>query len=246
MKRHLPVLILLAGIATANATPSGLNNIPTADTVPMGTFVLQGFTTLGGNNNADFNLGFKTGIDLKAVKLELGLASHLVPGKGGPVEPHIKLAVPLGEGLPTLAVGAANNSFDTADRRRAGDTFAYFVVSQDFRWFRLHAGIAEQASQPLPFFGIDKTFRIAKSAPAPDGKSARKADGKHAVKAETEYRDLFTLRADAIQQTNHVWLASFGALIPLHKNFVLEAWGNFPTDGTQSSATIKGNFVFSF
>ena len=246
MKRHIPALILLAGIATAHATPSGLNNIPTADTVPQGTFVLQGFTTVGGNRDADFNLGFKTGIDLKAVKLELGLASHLVPGKGGPVEPHFKIAVPLGEGLPVIAAGMANNSFSDSDRRRAGDSFVYFVVSQDFHWFRLHAGIAEQDSQPLPFFGIDKTFRIAKCAPAPapDAKAVKK--GGHPKAAPTEYRDLFTLRADAIQQRDHTWLASVGALVPVTKWFAFEAWGNFPSDGGQASATLKGNFVFSF
>ena len=244
MKRHVPALLLLAGIATANATPSGLNNIPTADTVPQGTFVLQGFTTLGGNRDADFNLGFKTGIDLKAVKLELGLASHLVPGKGGPVELHGKVAVPLGEGLPVIAAGAANIPFSKDDRRRAGDTFAYFVVSQDFHWFRMHAGLAVQDSQPLPFVGIDKTFRIAKCMPAPDAKAVKK--GGHPKAAATEYRDLFTLRADAIQQRNHTWLASVGALVPVCKNFVFEAWGNFPTDGSQASATLKGNFVFSF
>ena len=247
MKQHIPALLLLAGIAAANATPSGLNNIPTADTTPQGTFVLQGFTTVGDGRDADFNLGFKTGIDLKAVKLELGLSSHLVPGKGGPVTPHVKMAIPLGEGLPTIAVGAANNSFTNEDRARAGDTFAYFVVSQDFHWFRAHAGIAEQDSQPLPFFGIDKTFRIAKSSPASDGKSVKKSGGKQVKTADTEYRDLFTLRADAIQQTNHTWLASVGALIPVCKHFVFEAWGNFPTDGTTSpSATLKANFVFSF
>jgi len=162
------------------------------------------------------------------------------------VEPHFKVAVPLGEGLPVIAAGMANISFDSADRRRAGDTFAYFVVSQDFHWFRLHAGIAEQSSQPLPFFGIDKTFRIAKSAPASDGKSVKKANGKQVEAPKTEYRDLFTLRADAIQQTNHTWLASVGALIPVCKHFVFETWGNFPTDGSQASATLKANFVFSF
>ncbi|MCX6979197.1 MAG: hypothetical protein NTV08_00335 [Verrucomicrobia bacterium] len=238
--------VLLAGIAAAHATPSGLNNIPTADTTPQGTFVLQGFTTVGNGRDADFNLGFKTGIDLKAVKLELGLASHLVPGKGGPVEVHGKVSVPLGEGLPVIAAGAANISFTKDDRRRAGDTFAYFVVSQDFRWFRAHAGLAVQDSQPLPFFGVDKTFRIAKSVSHSDGKASTKKGGKAAVKTETEYRDLFTLRADAIQQTNHRWLASVGALIPVCKHFVFEAWGNFPTDGTQASATLKGNVVFSF
>ena len=251
MKPHIQtthtLAILLAGIAAAHATPSGLNNIPTADTTPQGTFVLQGFTTIGDGRDADFNLGFKTGIDLKAVKLELGLSSHLLPGKGGPVTPHAKLAIPLGEGLPTIAVGAANISFSDEDRRRAGDTFAYFVVSQDFHYFRAHVGIAEQDSQPLPFFGIDKTFRIAKSvASHSDGKSVKKNGGKSVAKTETEYRDLFTLRADAIQQTNHRWLASVGALIPVTKWFVFEAWGNFPTDGGEASATLKGNFVFKF
>ena len=244
MKQHIPAILLLAGIAAAHATPSGLNNIPTTDTTPQGVFVLQTFTTLGGNNDADLNLGFKTGIDLKAVKLELGLASHLIPGKGGPVEVHGKVAVPLGEGLPVIAAGAANISFNSADRGRAGDTFAYFVVSQDFHCFRLHAGLAVQDSQPLPFVGIDKTFRIAKSAPAGDGKAVKKGGKPKA--AATEYRDIFTLRADAIQQTSHTWLASVGALIPVCKHFVLETWGNFSTDGNQASATIKANFVFSF
>jgi hypothetical protein len=246
MQQHIPALILLAGIAAAHATPSGLNNIPTADTTPQGTFVLQGFTTIGSGRDADFNLGFKTGVDLKAVKLELGLASHLVPGKGGPVEAHAKLAVPLGEGLPVIAAGAANISFDQDDRRRAGDTFAYFVVSQDFHWFRAHAGLAVQDSQPLPFIGIDKTFRIAKTVSHSDGKAVSKKGGQPAVRTETEYRDLFTLRADAIEQRNHSWVASFGALIPVCKHFVFEAWGNFPSDATPASATLKGNFVFSF
>ena len=247
MKTHHTLAILLASISAAVATPSGLNNIPTADTTPQGVFVLQGFTTIGDNRDADFNLGFKTGIDLKAVKLELGLASHLIPGKGGPVEVHGKVAVPLGEGLPVIAAGAANISFSRDDRRRAGDTFAYFVMSQDFHCFRLHAGLAVQDSQPLPFVGIDKTFRIAKSAPvSSDGKSAKKAGGRHVKTAATEYRDLFTLRADAIQQTDHSWLASVGALIPVCEHFVFETWGNFPTDGSDPSLTLKANFVFKF
>ena len=247
MKHSHSIAILLASVSAATATPSGLNNIPTADTTPQGTFVLQTFTTIGDGVNADLNLGFKTGIDLKAVKLELGLASHLVPGKGGPVEVHGKIAVPLGEGLPVIAAGAANISFTKDDRGRAGDTFAYFVVSQDFHWFRAHAGLAVQDSQPLPFFGFDKTFRIAKDALASDGKSVKTKGGKPAEKhSEPQYRDLFTLRADAIQMPNHDWLLSAGALIPICKHFVFETWGNFPTDGTDASVTFKANFVFSF
>ena len=51
----------LAGIAYA--TPSGLNNIPTADPTRQGAFVPQAFGTVGGEADNDFNPGFKTEID---------------------------------------------------------------------------------------------------------------------------------------------------------------------------------------
>jgi hypothetical protein len=237
-----PIIIgLLAATSTVMATPSGLNNIPTADTTPQGTFVLQGFTTIGNDRDADFNLGFKTGIDAKWVKLELGASSHISPGKGGPITPHGKLAIPFGEGLPTLAVGVANLSFTNHGRDRAGDEFFYAVVSHDFGWFRLHGGCASQDRDALPFYGIDKTFRkIVRETKASDGKSV---SGKEVVETS---RDLFTLRADAIQQANSDWLYSAGILVPVFKHFVFETWGNFPDNGADPSLTIKGNFVFTF
>ncbi len=246
MKQQIPALILLAGISAAHATPSGLNNIPTADTTPQGTFVVQPFGTVGGNGPDSFVLGFKTGVDLKKLKLELGFVEPLVPGKSGPFTAHVKAAVPLGEGLPTVAVGAANITFNGKDQNRVGDPFAYFVVSHDFHYFRAHAGVGFKDSEGLPFFGVDKTFRVAKRAPASDGKSVRNAGGKSMKAVETEYRDLFMLRADVIQQANRSWTTSAGVLIPVTKWFALETWGSFPTDGSRASATIKGNFVFSF
>jgi hypothetical protein len=247
MKLHHSIATLLVTASAALATPSGLNNIPTADTTPQGTFVLQTYSTVGGDRDADFNLGFKTGIDLKAVKLELGFDSHIIPGKGGPVTANAKAAVPLSAGLPVLAVGAANVAFSDYFRSRAGDTFAYFVATQDFHWFRLTGGCALQDSQGVPFFGVDKTFRIAKSPATSGGNSPKKPGGKQVVKAtEPEYRDLFTFRADAIQQLNRDWLLSAGVLVPVCKWFVFETWGNFPTDGSEASVTLKGNFVFTF
>ncbi len=223
------------------ATPSGLNNIPTADTTPQGTFVLQGFTTLGNDRDTDFNLGFKTGIDAKLVKIELGASAHLTPGKGGPIAAHGKIALPLGEGLPTVAVGVANISFDSGDRKRSGDEFFYAVVSHDLGWLRLHGGCASQDGEALPFFGVDKTFRTAATTTHGDGKSVK------SVKAmETPGRDLFTLRADAIQQLSNDWLYSAGVLVPVCSNLVAEAWGNFPDNGDDASLTLKINFVFKF
>jgi hypothetical protein len=171
--KYLAATALVITAPFAHTTPSGLNNIPTADTTPQGTFVIQGFTTLGNDRDADFNLGFKTGLDLKAVKFELGAAAHITPGKGGLFTAHAKVAVPLGEGLPTLALGVANISFDSGDRRRAGDEFFYAVVSLDLGFLRVHCGCASQDGEALPFFGFDKTFRTSGSATKGDGKSVK-------------------------------------------------------------------------
>jgi hypothetical protein len=232
MKYLLPI-VLLVSVARVGATPSGLNNIPTADTTPMGTFVFQGFSTIGSDRDTDFNLGFKTGLEPDWIKIELGAASHITPGKGGPFTVHGKAAVPFGEGLPTVAAGVVNVAFDSDDRDRAGDEFFYGVVSQDFGWCRIHAGCGTQESEALPFFGIDKTFR-AESTPA--GKNT----------AEVIGRELFTLRADAIRPTSHDWLYSAGVLVPVCKFFVMEAWANFPDNGDDVSVTLKANIVFSF
>ncbi len=249
MKSPLLLPLLLTPIV-ALATPSGLNNIPTADTTPQGVFVLQAFTTLGEDRDADLNLGFKTGLELRVVRLEFGLSSHLYPDKGGPVTPHAKLAVPFGDGLPTVAVGIANLSLRDEDRRRAGDEFAYAVVSQDFGWFRVHGGCGLQEGEALPFFGFDKTFRMPEERGPADGKTTRVGGGAGAGSADPNAalvtRDLLTLRADAIAQRDQSWLYSAGVLVPVCKWFVMEAWGNFPDNGEDASLTLKANFVFRF
>lgn len=243
LNRSLAALTLLT--AAAFASPSGLNNIPTADTAPMGTFVLQTYGTVGGFADGDFNLGFKTGLDFKVVKFELGADSHIYPHQGGPVTVQGKIAVPLGEHLPTLALGAANVSFSDHDRRRAGDEFFYAVATEDLGWFRVHGGCASQDGDALPFAGIDKTFRYTKSVAASDGKAV--ADGKSGkTTMETKTIDLFTLRGDVIEQRDSSWLYSAGVLVPVCKYFVFETWANFPDNGDSPSWTIKGNFVIRF
>jgi hypothetical protein len=247
MRNHTHFLLALAILTTAAlATPSGLNNIPTADTTPQGTFVLQGFTTIGSDRDADFNIGFKTGLNLGPAKLELGLASHLLPDKGGPIAVHGKVAIPFGENLPTLAIGAANGTFSGQYRDRAGDEFFYAVLSHDFGIFRVHSGCANQDGDFVPFFGIDKTFRRAVSVPS-DGKSTNSSSGKdpQAVE-ETEWRDLFTVRADVIEQNDSSWLYSAGVLVPVCKHVVFETWGNFPDNGDEPSLTMKLNLVLKF
>jgi hypothetical protein len=249
VKNYLPILLSVASLAglasTGSASTSGLNNIPTADTAPQGTFVLQAYSTVFGQADGDFNIGFKTGIDFKYAHIELGADSHLIPGNGGPVTAQGKLAVPLGEHLPTLAAGVANITFRNGDRLRAGDEFFYAVATEDLGWFRVHGGCGMQDSVALPFAGIDKTFRYTKQVAASDGKSVADSKSGKAMMT-TKAIDLFTLRGDAIEQRDSSWLYSAGVLVPVCKHFVLETWANFPDNGTSPSWTIKGNFVFTF
>ena len=184
MKLTRSIATLLLTATAALATPTGLNNIPTADTVPQETFVFQLFSTGGGDADADLNLGFKTGVDFKFAKAEFGLSSHLYPDRGGPVTPHGKLVVPLGEHLPTLAIGAANVTFRDEDRTRAGDEFFYAVASEDIGWFHVHAGCGLQDGEALPFAGLDQTFRIPAAHPPPDGKSVSNGNAFRRGRAE--------------------------------------------------------------
>ena len=258
MKKSLALILPLAAVSAAIGTPSGLNNIPTADTTPQGTFVFQAFSTIGEERDADFNLGAKTGFQFKdIVRFEVGADSHILPDKGGPVVVNGKISVPFGKGLPTFAIGAANIAFSEEQRRRAGDVFGYAVLSEDLGWFRVHVGCAYQDTDALPFFGVDKTFRrTAEPRVIRDGKSVTKGSGSaggggHGAgsgdpNAALVTRDLFTIRADAIELRSHDWLFSAGVLVPVTKWFVLEAWGNFPSDGSEPSATLKANFVVSF
>src|SRR5438876_7687736 len=61
------VALILLGMAFAlqplHASSSGLNNIPTADTAPNLTLVVQEYSTYGAQRRPDHIAGFKFGID---------------------------------------------------------------------------------------------------------------------------------------------------------------------------------------
>lgn len=212
----------------------------------MGTFVLQTYSTVSGLADGDFSLGFKTGIDFEVVKFEVGADSRVYwPNNGGPVVAQAKMAVPLGQHLPTLALGVANITFNHYYRLRAGDEFFYAVATEDLGWFRVHGGCGVQDGETLPFAGIDKTFRYTKQVPTSDGKAG--ADGKSATATmETKTIDLFMIKADVIAQRDSSWLYAVGAEVPICKWFLLETWANLPDNGDSPSWTIKGNFIFRF
>jgi hypothetical protein len=186
--------VLVGGSASVFGTPTGLNNIPTADTVPHRTVAWQGFLNLGGPNAVNgvpgygptgkgtLWTGFKTGLQLQRVRLEWGLDTPILPGQAGPLAFQTKVGFnPWENG--SVVVGVANVAL--TDTRRSAEPFTYGVVTQDFGRLRVHAGYGYQAygqagigSSSL-LAGVDRTFKGSEPQCGcdSDGAAARVASG---------------------------------------------------------------------
>ena len=219
---YLTSLTLLLGSASlAFATPSGLNNIPTADTPAQGDVVIQAWSNFGEDRDTDFNMGFKTGFDVWGQKFELGADSALFPNDSGPVVLQFKYVQNLWEG-GKLAVGIANLALGDDNIDRAGDPFSYALISQTIAGsLRAHAGFGFQTDNNSILVGLDKTFKVLD-------------------------RDL-QLRTDFVQiQDQDQWLGSLGFLYVVHPNVVVEGWASQPFDDGDTIYTAKLNFVIKF
>lgn len=223
--RSLHALAALALAAPAFGTPTGLNNIPTADTVPHRTVAVQYFSSFGGANQfataepgkTSQWLGFKTGWDLAPVHLEWGMDSILGTGLSGPLLFQSKARIsPWEDGM--VAVGIANVAL--TDHDRSGDPFTYAMLAHDFHFLRLHAGYGYQTNGSSFLFGADRTWKV--------------------------FGRNFNLNADLVQSRDQRGLiTAVGAKYDLSKHIVLETWANFP-DRDAVSLIAKINFVFTF
>lgn len=227
MKKTLSLLLLLLLLAASSlhATPTGLNNIPTADTVPHRTVAIQAFSSFGGANQFatagpgqhSFWMGFKTGWEFGPAHLEWGLDSPLGSDKSGPLFFQTKLGFkPWEDGA--FAIGVAGVALTDIDR--AGDPFTYAMLAHDFHFARFHLGYGLQTNGNSLLVGVDRTWKVFD-------------------------RD-FNLNADLVQtRDQEAWLPSVGAKYGLSKHIVLETWANFPDEGSVSFIA-KLNFVFKF
>lgn len=222
----LTSLSLLALPLAALASPSGLNNIPTADTAPDLVPVIQEYTTFGADRKPDHTAGMKIGFgpwDKAAFnsRFEAGVDAHFAPDSAGPTVFSLKYAVKPFEAGPDIGIGSANLAVNSGDRARAGQPFSYVVLSQDFTLFRTHAGYGVQHQGNAGFVGVDKTFKVFE-------------------------RDL-TLRSDATQiQNERQWLASVGAMYAINAWLVAESWASFPVETGKPTFTLKLNFVLDW
>lgn len=203
--------------ASALATPSGLNNIPTADTVPHRTVAVQAFDTFSSHSD-DFWMGFKTGWDLTdKLHLEWGLDSHLSPDPVGPLYFQTKVGFsPWEDGK--IAIGVAGVGLTNTDR--AGDPFTYAVLTQDLHFARLSVGYGLQTDANTVLLGLDRNFKV--------------------------FNRNLNVNADLVQTGDQSgWLTALGVKYDLTKHIVLESWVNLPDDG-DASVMAKINFVFTF
>jgi hypothetical protein len=201
------------------ATPSGLNNIPTADSTGQGDYVFQAFSNFGERRRPDNNLGFKTGLELFGQKFEVGLDGRISPDKGGPAVAQVKYARGIWEG-GKLGVGIANIAFRAQDRDRAGNPFKYGIVTQKLGdKLRVHAGYGFQTDNDSVLAGADYSLKLMG-------------------------RDL-VLRSDVVEINDQdQFLGSFGFLYVINQSLVLESWASQPFEDGRTVGTLKFNFVF--
>lgn len=209
----------------AFATPTGINNIPTADVVPNRKVAIQSFGSFGpGNNqfaangagNSSLWMGFKAGIQATApVRVEIGMDSPIAPTKAGPLVFQTKANFsPWENGL--IALGIANIALTDFDR--AGHPFSYGILAQDFGMLRAHAGYGLQLNANTALFGVDRNLRVL-------GRT-------------------LNLNVDLVQSADHsFWLPAAGFKYDPTDYIVLESWANFPGRG-RSSYIAKINLVF--
>lgn len=223
--RSLLALAACFAATAALGTPTGLNNIPTADTVPHRTVAVQYFSSFGGANQfapaepgkTSQWAGFKTGWALDPVHLEWGLDSPLGTGPSGPLLFQSKARIsPWEDGM--LAVGIAGVAL--TDQHRSGDPFTYAMLAHDLHFLRLHAGYGYQTNGCSFLFGMDRSWKV--------------------------FGRNFNLNADLVQSRDQRGLiTAVGAKYDLSKHIVLETWANFP-DRDAVSVIAKINFVFAF
>lgn len=218
MKKPLLVSALtwLGLVGAVFGTPTGLNNIPTADTVPDRTVAVQVYDLFGEGPN-DFSAGFKTGWDLDWADLEWGLDSHLADAPAGPLLFQTKLGFqPWADGK--VAVGVAGVALSDIDA--AGDPFTYAVVSQDFGFARFHAGYGVQTRGNTVLLGIDRTVEFL---------------GRN-----------LNFNADLVQiRDGEGWMPAVGLKYDLCKHIVFETWSNLPDEG-KAEFMLKLNYVFTY
>ncbi len=240
MSYRLWLLIGMMFLCTAGnsawASPSGLNNIPTTDVVPVKTLVLQTWLNMAEKAKTQQFVGFKTGV---IEGLEVGIDWKANGQTHGHAELQAKYAFDIIGDWGKGVVGIANV---TDNRQHNGEVFPYAAISADLKVFRLHFGFAPQPHNEAFFAGIDRTILVL------NRNLQLKADAIHI----NDKRDvLFSVGflyefgpQENAEETPEPGI--MGILNEITKNLILESWVSLPTSGDEEVYTVKFDYVISF
>ncbi len=230
------MMCLCAAGNSAWASPSGLNNIPTTDVVPVKTVVLQTWLNMAQNAKTQQFVAFKAGV-VKGV--EVGIDWKAIGQSHGHAELQVKYAFDIIGDWGKGVVGIANV---TDNRQHNGEIFPYAAISVDLEVFRLHFGFAPQPHNEAFFAGIDRTLLFL------DRNLQLKADAIHINDKEDVLFSVGFLYEFGAQDVDEEASESgiLGILNEITKNLILEAWVSLPTTGEEEVYTLKFDYVISF
>lgn len=217
-------------IATgAYGSPSGLNNIPTADTCAKQTMVFQTWEELsGGSHDAKNWVGVKYGLFENA---EIGADYQTM---GDPIrypQFQAKYTIDILEEIPRIAAGIANVS---TDRARNGEPMPYAVATYDVLHIcRLHAGYSIERNNEGGFGGIDRTFRLGNIDVMVCGDVIQCDDRDDALLAP----------GIKISPAAEAFPGTWGMIL---NHLALETWTTFPTSGDAETYVVKLNAIVRF
>ena len=219
---------LIGGAPCGQASPSGLNNIPTADSCPVQTVELQTWEGFGGDAVSENWIGLKYGL-IKNGEIGVDWKTSGNPG----LQPQFqgKYTLDVGNAWPQFCVGIANVS---TDKNSNGEPMPYGVMTYDLMgWLRAHAGYGFQAHNDGLFGGLDRTFDVA---------------GLHLmlcgdVIQTNDRRDALLAPGIKISPADCKLEGILGTLI---RRAVIETWVNLPTNGDAESYVVKLDYDIHF
>ncbi len=241
IRKVLSMCLLVAVLVCApsgrlvEGSSSGLNNIPTTDTVPKDILVLQSWLNSAHNTSPQQFIGFKYGL---FKDLEIGVDWKANDVTHGHAMLQAKYAFDLYGDKLRGVLGFADLS---DNREHNGDFFPFAATSLDLDVARLHFGYAPQPHNERFFAGIDKTFPFL-------GRNLQlKADAiQYNDKNDTLFSVgfLYELGAPSGSETPQSGLSQiFNAIT---KNLVLESWVSLPDTSAEDVYTVKLNYVIEF
>ena len=219
---------VLVGAASVQASPSGLNNTPTADTCPVQTLLLQTWEGFGYNMTPDNWVGMKYGLFKNA---EIGGDWKM---NGDPSRPPVfqaKYTIDVSDQLPKLGLGIANVS---NDKDLNGDPMPYAVLSYDIKGLmRLHAGYGFQEDNEGAFGGVDRTFEVGALSLMPCFDIIQINDQHDALLAPGIKISAPGCKLEGLA----------GAIL---RNIAFETWVNLPSQGNSESYVAKLDYAIHF